>query len=142
MNEKRFAKILSSVREGGAILRGERTASRMFEFPDPQTPDAAALREHLKLTQPRFAKLLGVSLATLRNWEQKRRHPEGPARVLLRIAAYDPEVLLRASIPDSRAQQAFTSKRRQTTSKATRTSGAAGSAPPRASTARAASSGR
>jgi putative transcriptional regulator len=51
------------------------------------------IRERLSLTQPKFAALLGISLATLRNWEQGRRIPEGPARVLLTVVDKHPEVL-------------------------------------------------
>ncbi|MGK2961990.1 MAG: helix-turn-helix domain-containing protein [Gemmatimonadaceae bacterium] len=54
----------------------------------------AALRAHFKLSQPKFAALLGISVDTLQNWEQNRRQPEGPAKVLLRVAATHPEVLL------------------------------------------------
>jgi putative transcriptional regulator len=40
--------------------------------------------------------MIGVSVATLRNWEQGRRHPEGPARALLRVTAEDPDAVARA----------------------------------------------
>ena len=45
------------------------------------------LRERMQLSQPRFAAMLGISVGTLRNWEQGRRQPHGPARALLKIAA-------------------------------------------------------
>ena len=57
-------------------------------------PDAARIRKSLKLSQAKFAKLLGVSVDTPQNWEQGRRKPEGPARVLLRVASTHPEALL------------------------------------------------
>ena len=44
--------------------------------------------------QDKFASLMGISVATLRNWEQGRRKPEGPARVLLRVASKHPEAIL------------------------------------------------
>ncbi len=56
--------------------------------------DCIKLRTQLGLTQSQFAAALGISIDTLQNWEQQRRSPSGPARVLLRIAAADPEVLL------------------------------------------------
>lgn len=56
--------------------------------------DVAGLRRFLGLTQARFASTLGISVHTLRNWEQGRRHPEGPAIALLRIAARHPRILL------------------------------------------------
>ncbi len=55
--------------------------------------DVAALRRFTGLTQDRFALALGISVHTLRNWEQGRRRPEGPALALLRIAARHPRVL-------------------------------------------------
>ena len=55
--------------------------------------DIAALRQFAGLTQEEFAEALGISVHTLRNWEQGRRSPEGPALALLRIAARHPRVL-------------------------------------------------
>jgi len=54
------------------------------------------LRAWTRLSQPEFARLLGVELSTLRNWEQGRREPAGPARALLRAISNDPEHVLRA----------------------------------------------
>ncbi len=55
--------------------------------------DVVALRRFVGLTQIQFALALGISVHTLRNWEQGRRRPEGPALALLRIAARHPHVL-------------------------------------------------
>lgn len=55
--------------------------------------DIAALRRFVDLTQRQFAEALGISVHTLRNWEQGRRQPEGPALALLRIAARHPRVI-------------------------------------------------
>lgn len=55
--------------------------------------DVAKLRKFVGLTQAEFAKAMGISVHTLRNWEQGRRHPEGPAIALLRIAARHPRVI-------------------------------------------------
>jgi DNA-binding transcriptional regulator YiaG len=55
--------------------------------------DIASLRRFVGLTQVDFAKGVGISVATLRNWEQGRRTPEGPALALLRIAARHPRIL-------------------------------------------------
>jgi len=91
MRKALFDELLESVREGGAILRGEQTASREFLLDDP---DVRSLRESYGLSQPKFAALLGISVGTLRNWEQGRRRPEGSARVLLRIVAKHPDAVL------------------------------------------------
>ena len=55
--------------------------------------DVIALRRFVGLTQQQFADALGISVHTLRNWEQGRRKPEGPALALLRVAARHPRVL-------------------------------------------------
>ena len=55
--------------------------------------DVVALRRFTGLTQQAFADALGISVHTLRNWEQGRRNPEGPALALQRIAARHPRVL-------------------------------------------------
>ncbi len=56
--------------------------------------DVIALRRFLGMTQQTFSDALGISIHTLRNWEQGRRSPDGPALALLRIAARHPGVLL------------------------------------------------
>lgn len=91
MKDDLFAELVASVREGGAILRGDQPASRVFAI---QPPDIKAIRDGFSLTQEQFAALLGISVRTLRNWEQGRRVPEGPARVLLQVAAKHPEAVL------------------------------------------------
>ena len=55
--------------------------------------DVAALRRFVGLTQSQFAHAMSISVHTLRNWEQGRRHPEGPAIALLRIAARHPRII-------------------------------------------------
>ena len=54
-------------------------------------------RRKLRLSQREFARLLGISLRTLHHWEQGTRTPSGAARVLLRVAAQHPEIVLRAA---------------------------------------------
>jgi putative transcriptional regulator len=90
MRDELFRELEESVREAGAILRGEKSPSRTFVI---ESPDVKGLRESLQLSQADFAAMLGISVKTLRNWEQGRRKPEGPARVLLQIAAKHPEVV-------------------------------------------------
>ena len=55
--------------------------------------DITALRRFVRLTQEQFAQAIGISVHTLRNWEQGRRTPEGPAIALLRIAAKHPRII-------------------------------------------------
>lgn len=93
MKKETFDELLTSIEQGGKILRGKKPPSRSFRIDEPDVP---AIRRHLGLTQHRFAELLGISLATLRNWEQGRRKPEGAARVLLCVAAKNPRAVLDA----------------------------------------------
>ena len=58
--------------------------------------DVAAIRGLTSLSQQRFAKACGISVHTLRNWEQGRRMPHGPARALLLAIARDPQGVMRA----------------------------------------------
>jgi putative transcriptional regulator len=91
MKKELFDELLESVKQGAAIMKGAMEPSRVFHFPDTEVKK---LRKHYGLSQDRFASLMGISVATLRNWEQGRRQPEGPARVLLMVAAKHPEILL------------------------------------------------
>ncbi len=58
---------------------------------------AAEARSHVGLSQAEFAKLLGVSLRTLQDWEQGRREPSGAAKMLLKIAAQNPDAVRAAA---------------------------------------------
>lgn len=90
MKNELFEELLSSVREMGAIQRGEAEAARVTEL---TTPNAREVRENLGFLQAGFARVLHVSVGTIRNWKQNRRQPSGPARVLLTIVQQRPDVL-------------------------------------------------
>ncbi len=90
MNDDLFAELVESVREGGAILKGKAAPSRAFEV---ETPEVREIRESYDLSQNEFAALLGISVDTLQNWEQGRRTPAGPARILLQVVAKHPEAV-------------------------------------------------
>ncbi|MBF0502109.1 MAG: helix-turn-helix domain-containing protein [Candidatus Riflebacteria bacterium] len=93
MNEALFDRLAASIKQAGQIHRGEIAPSRRFEI----TPiDIKKMREDLHKSQPQFAAMIGVSVATLRNWEQGRRHPIGPARALLKVFAENPQAVLKA----------------------------------------------
>jgi putative transcriptional regulator len=93
MKDELFAELIASIKEGGAILRGESEPARSFPY---DRLDIKRIREKYNLTQEQFASLLGISVRTLHNWEQGRRVPEGPAMVLLRVADKHPEAILDA----------------------------------------------
>jgi putative transcriptional regulator len=90
MRKETFDELIASVRQGGAILRHEKKPSRTFVV---EGPDVQLIRADYRMSQIEFAALLGISVKTLRNWEQGRRQPDGPARVLLQIAAKHPEAI-------------------------------------------------
>ena len=74
-----------------AMLHSHRVRLMRGEFRDGD--DVTALRRFTHLTQIQLAKALGISVHTLRNWEQGRRKPDGPALALLRAAARHPRIL-------------------------------------------------
>jgi putative transcriptional regulator len=82
---------LTSGQLKGAI--SARRRKRLIQGKFETGEDVAALRKFVGLTQAEFARAMGISVHTLRNWEQGRRSPEGPAIALLRIAARHPRVI-------------------------------------------------
>ena len=78
-------------------------ARASWVFPWPAPDDIRGLRKRLGLTQERFATRFGFSVETIRNYEQGHRRPTGPARVLLRVIAREPEAVARA-LADERPQ--------------------------------------
>ena len=93
MKKELFAELVESIEEGGKILKGRAKPKRSFKYGEP---NVRKIRERLGLSQTKFSALLDISPATLRNWEQLRRKPHGPARVLLRIAEKNPKSVLEA----------------------------------------------
>lgn len=100
MKDDIFKELLASVKEGGAILRGEKQPSRVFTV---GVPDVRFIRNRYHLSQKMFAKLLGISVKTLQNWEQHRRVPHGPALRLLQVAAIHPEALIDVACEQEKA---------------------------------------
>jgi putative transcriptional regulator len=96
MKDELFKDLVKSVKEGGAILRGEKNPSRKFVV---TSPDIKNIRKKYQMTQSDFAVMIGISVKTLRNWEQGRRMPVGPARILLLVAAKHPEAVLDVILP-------------------------------------------
>lgn len=90
---KFFDELMESVQEMNEILRGEREPSREFHVDAMQVKE---IRKATGLTQAKFAALIDVQLGTLRNWEQGRRDPTGPAKALLKAIHNDPVHVLNA----------------------------------------------
>jgi putative transcriptional regulator len=93
MKAAAFKELLTSVRQAGQIRRGRRKPARTTAF---KPADVKSLRTDLGQSQVEFALMIGVSVATLRNWEQGRRAPDGPALALLRVTARNPEAVVEA----------------------------------------------
>jgi len=95
MRKELFEELLESVKQAKAIERGDAKPSR--EFVVNHRLEVARVRAQLGLSQSRFAALLGISANTLKNWEQGRRQPTGAARVLIKVAARHPKIVLEAA---------------------------------------------
>ncbi|HET6840059.1 MAG TPA: helix-turn-helix domain-containing protein [Bradyrhizobium sp.] len=99
------------LRDGREFPLAPPTAARPASFapmtsalaPDMTPPAVRDLRRRASLTQQEFAARLGVPVETIRNWEQGKRMPRGPARALLAVIAHDPDTVFAALAPDSAA---------------------------------------
>lgn len=88
-----FKRLASSMREMDQISRGERLPAREFEI---SAVDVQEIRKATGLSQANFARIIHVQLGTLKNWEQGRRDPTGPAKALLQVIRKDPVRVLKA----------------------------------------------
>lgn len=91
-----FDELLESLQQMDEIVKGERAPSREFHV------DALAVQDIRKatgLTQAVFARSIGIEVSTLRNWEQGRREPTGPAKALLTALKNDPKNVMQALMP-------------------------------------------
>ena len=88
-----YESLIAGLNEAIAFASGKDTGAVVHAIAVP-TVDVAKIRANTGLSQSAFAKSIGVAKGTLLNWEQGRREPEGPAKVLLRVAAKHPEALL------------------------------------------------
>jgi putative transcriptional regulator len=94
MKKEQFDELVESVHEGSKILNNESKPSRRFEI---KSNDIKIIRLKNNLSQDSFAKYIGISVETLKNWENGKRKPSGPANVLLSIAVNHPEVIFKNS---------------------------------------------
>ena len=84
-------RIIQGLSEAAAHARGDRVPGLRVHI--PRKIDVSAIRRKTGLSQEAFSSRIGVSTGTLRNWEQGRRMPEGPARVLLALLARNPRIV-------------------------------------------------
>lgn len=90
------SKIVVGLKDALAHARGDTSRARTSEVEVPRQIDVRALRNRLKMSQEEFAQSFNVSVATLRNWEQGHRRPEGTARVLLTLIERIPDQVQKA----------------------------------------------
>ena len=95
MGKDAFDKISAGLEDAIAHARGDGKRAKARQI-DLENIDVAAIRKGLGLSQDKFANAFGVSVATLRGWEQGHRHPTGPSRAFLRVIEKEPEAVLRA----------------------------------------------
>ena len=88
--------ILAGLQDALAYAQGDTTRGQSHTVRVPETVDVKAIRKRLGLTQVAFAQRYGFELSSIRNWEQGRRQPEGPARLLLLVIDKEPEAVHRA----------------------------------------------
>lgn len=93
MDDKLFEELTVSIRQAGEIRREEKQPSRRKQL---DAVNIAELRRSMGLTQTDLAGLIGVPVSTLRNWEQGRRTPRGPALALLTAVERDPLHVIKA----------------------------------------------
>ena len=87
-----YESIMQGLNEALDFAQGKETGARVHRVTVP-TVDVAAIRASTGLSQGAFARSIGVAKGTLLNWEHGRRHPTGPAQVLLAMIAKKPSLV-------------------------------------------------
>ncbi len=87
-----YSSVMQGLNEALDHARGNDSGARVHEV-DVPTVDVVAIRASTGLSQSAFARSIGVAKGTLLNWEQGRRHPTGPAQVLLAMIAKKPSLV-------------------------------------------------
>jgi putative transcriptional regulator len=81
--------LIESLKEAVEIAEGRTEAARITIVQVP-VPDVRAIRRRLRMSQQEFSRVYRIPLATLKNWEQGRRHPDAPAAAYLQVIANRP----------------------------------------------------
>jgi len=79
----------------GDAIEHARGSNNKVVVHKPETIDVKAIRDKTGMSQQSFCATFGISLGTLRHWEQGLRSPRGPARVLLKVVDQDPQAVMR-----------------------------------------------
>ncbi len=94
MDKEHFDQLVTAVCQMNRHMAGK--VVRGAKITELSEPDVRTIREAAKISQSQFAKLIGVTLRTLQNWQQRRTRPTGPVRALLKIVASDPKSAIEA----------------------------------------------
>lgn len=94
MTKKAFDQIMEGLEDALAYVQGDHSAASPIVSVKPE--DIKAAREKIGLSRTAFARIFGLSAASLRKWENGEREPNGAARILLTIISRDPQAALRA----------------------------------------------
>lgn len=89
-------RLIESAQQALAVARGEMEPAGIHHV---EVPDVAVIRKRQKLSQAAFAERYGLSVATVRDWEQKRRAPDRASIAYLTVIDRDPEAVARALHP-------------------------------------------
>ncbi len=76
-----------------AIQHAKGDTTKVIEH-KPEFIDVKAIREKTGMSQQKFCATFGISIGTLRHWEQGLRSPRGPARVLLKVVQHNPKAIV------------------------------------------------
>jgi len=90
---KAFTEISAGLQDAIAHSKGEKTGAIVHE---PEAINVKSIREKTGMSQQHFCATFGISLGTLRHWEQGLRSPRGPAKVLLKIVQHNPKAVIEA----------------------------------------------
>jgi putative transcriptional regulator len=91
MSSDAYSRVMTGLHEALAHANGEEVSGVVLHV--PETIDVAGIRKRTGLSQAAFSTRIGVAVATLKNWEQGRRKPDGPARVLLALIDRNPRIV-------------------------------------------------
>src|SRR5690606_14985641 len=96
--DSKMGKAYTEIAEGlsDAIAHAQAKKSRV-KVHEPRPVDVKAIRRKTGMSQQQFCATFGISLGTLRHWEQGLRAPRGPARVLLRVVERNPQAVIKAA---------------------------------------------
>jgi putative transcriptional regulator len=88
-------RLIAAAKEARQIARGKAHPAT-YRIHVPSDIDVQSIRKSLGLSQSAFASRFGIAPGTLRDWEQNRKQPDGPARVLLMVIKHEPDAVKRA----------------------------------------------